>query len=108
MCSNIKFLSIIYLTCISVNRLNALKWPQCGEFIFPRDDINLSTDEKQFRQKLPYLFDSYDHGNVTGIENTLKSLEKFKVPLTSEQKYAEKHMLSPSLEIVSINDCMNA
>lgn len=102
MYSNQTFLSVVYLICLSIGKLNAVAWPQCGEFVFPRDDINLTAGEKQFRRKLPCLFESYDRGNATGVEKTLQSLEKFKVPLTSDRKNVEKQMLSPSLEIVSI------
>lgn len=92
------------LTFLSIDNksiVNAIAWPECGEFVFPKDDINLSAEEKQFRRKLPTLFDSYDGGNTTGIENTLKSLETFNVPFATERKKLAKQTLSPILDIVS-------
>lgn len=100
---NFTFLLIVHLACLAVDRLNAVAWPQCGEFVFPKDDTVLSADEKQFRRKLPSLFESYDCGNATGIERTLKSLEKFKVPLTTEQRNLENQKLAPALDIVSVS-----
>lgn len=100
-------LILIYHLCLTIltidNRsaVDAIAWPECGEFVFPKDDINLSAEEKQFRRKLPTLFDSYDSGNATGIENTLKSLEKFDVPFVTERKKLAKQTLSPMLDIVS-------
>lgn len=95
------FLSIVYLSCLFKGRLNVVAWPQCGEFVFPTDDTNLSADEKQFKRKLPTLFESYDCGNASGIDQTLKSLEKFKAPPTLEEINLEEQTLAPSLEIVS-------
>lgn len=92
---------ITYISISSIDTVNAVKWPQCGEFVFPKDDTNLSIEEKQFRRKLPTLFESYDCGNTFDVEKTLKSLEKFK-NLTSEEKCLETQTLSPSLEIVSM------
>lgn len=101
-------LILIYYLCLTILSIddnkwtaNAIAWPECGEFVFPKDDINLSAEEEQFRRKLPTLFDSYDGGNTTGIENTLKSLEKFDVPFATERKRLAKQTLSPILEIVS-------
>lgn len=90
----------LYVTLIPVdNTVDAISWPECGEFVLPKDDdINLSAEEQQFRRKLPTLFDSYDSGNATGIENTLKSLKKFDMP--SERKHLAKQTLSPTLDIV--------
>lgn len=102
----LRLISIYYLcqTFLSIDNkstANAIAWPECGEFVFPKDDINLSAKEKQFRRKLPTLFDSYDGGNTTGIENTLKSLEKFNVPFATERKNLAKQTLSPTQDIVS-------
>lgn len=91
---------IVYISVLSIDIVNGVTWPQCGEFVFPKDDTNLSIEEKQFRRKLPTLFESYDCGNAFDVEQTLKSLEKFK-NLTSEKKCLETQTLSPSLEIVS-------
>lgn len=94
----------LYVTFATIanDRVNAIAWPECGEFVLPKDDdIDLSAEEKQFRRKLPTLFDSFDGGNATGIENTLKSLKKFHVPHASERKYLAKQTLSPTLDIVS-------
>lgn len=92
-----------HVTFLSIDNtaVNAIAWPECGEFVFPKDDINLTAEEKQFRRKLPNLFDSYDSGNTTGIESTLKSLEKFNVPFASERKKLAKQTLSSTLDIVS-------
>lgn len=92
---------LFLIVYISIDIVNGVAWPQCGEFVFPKDDTNLSIEEKQFRRKLPTLFDSYDCGNAFDVEKTLKSLEKFK-NLTSEKKCLETQTLSPSLEIVSL------
>lgn len=98
-------INYVCLTILSIDddksTANAIAWPECGEFVFPKDDINLSAEEKQFRRKLPTLFDSYDGGNTTGIESALKSLEKFNVPFATERKKLAKQTLSPILEIVS-------
>lgn len=88
----------LYLTLLSID---AIAWPECGEFVLPKDDIYLSAEEKQFRRKLPILFDSYDGDNATGIENALKSLGKFDVPYASERKTLAKQTLSPTQDIVS-------
>lgn len=92
---------IAYFLALSIDIVNAVEWPQCGEFVFPMDDTNLSAEEKQFRRKLPSLFDSYDCGNATEIERTLKSLEKYKTSLATDKNCFERQTLSPSLEIVS-------
>lgn len=103
-------LILIYCLCLTFlsidnkSSVNAIAWPECGEFVFPKDDINLSAEEKQFRRKLPTLFDSYDCGNTTDIESTLKSLEKFNVPFVAERKkQLAKQTLSPILDIVSVS-----
>lgn len=102
MCVKIKFLLIVCLLNFSIDNLNALGWPECGEFVFPKDEINLSTEEKQFKQKLPPLFESYDCGNASSFQTALKSLGKFKLPFTSDKKSPERQTISASLEIVSI------
>lgn len=93
---------IAYLLTSSIDIVSAVEWPQCGEFVFPMDETNLSAEEKQFRRKLPTLFESYDCGNETEIERTLKSLDKYKISLTSDKNCLEKQTLSPSQEIVSM------
>lgn len=77
---------------------NGVAWPQCGEFVFPKDDYNLSIEEKQFKRKLPTLFESYDYGSALDI-----SLENLQNPTSpsSEKKCSETQTLSPSLELVS-------
>lgn len=92
---------IVYLSFISIDIINAVTWPQCAEFVFQKYDTNLSREEKQFKQKLPSLFESYDCGNVSDVEKTLKSLEKYKISFTQHEKCMEKQILSPSQEIVS-------
>lgn len=92
----------VFISFLSIDLVIAIKWPKCGEFVIRKDDYNLSAEEKQFKQNLPLLFESFDCGNVTNVENTLKSLEKFKVSFTSDKKCLEKQTLSPSQEIVSI------
>lgn len=98
--------SVCLIACLlaqSIGTVNAVGWPQCGEFIFPMDDTNLSAEEKQFKQNLPSLFELYDCGNATDVERALKSLEKFKTSLTpTDKKCFEKQTLSPSQEIVSM------
>lgn len=94
---------IAYLSAVSIDTVNAVAWPQCGEFVFPMDDTNLTAEEKQFRRKLPSLFESYDCGNASDVEKTLKSLEKYRASLTpTDKKCFEKQTLSPSQEIVSM------
>lgn len=93
---------IAYLLAVSIDIVSAVKWPQCGEFVFPMDDTNLSAEEKQFRRKLPSLFESYDCGNASELERTLKSLEKYKTSLTSDKNCFAKQTLAPSHEIVSM------
>lgn len=94
---------------LSIDIANGVAWPQCGEFIFPKEDTdnNLSIEEKQFKRKLPTLFESYDCGIAVDVEKTLKSLEKFKnlTSPSSEKKCSETQTLSPSLEIVSALYC---
>lgn len=102
MCFKIIFFVIVcQSSSVFIDPINALGWPECGEFVFPNDDTNLSAEEKQFRRKLPNLFDSFESGNFSGIENTLKSLEAFRTPLTSDKANLERQTLSPVLEIVS-------
>lgn len=96
---------IVYISTLSIGIANGVVWPQCAEFVFPKDDTdnNLSIEEKQFKRKLPTLFESYDCGDALDVEKTLKSLEKFKnlTSPSSVKKCAETQTLSPSLEIVS-------
>lgn len=100
---------ILYISTLSIDIANGVAWPQCGEFVFPKDDTDnkLSIEEKQFKRKLPTLFESYDCGNALDVEKTLKSLEKFKnlTSPSSEKKCSETQTLSPSLEIVSGLHC---
>lgn len=85
------------------SKVNAITWPECGEFAHPSDDINLSTEEEQFRRKLPILFDSFDGNSTTSIENTVKTVETFDVPFaSSERKTLAKQTLSPTLDVVSM------
>lgn len=91
-----------YLKFLSIdNKVDALTWPKCGEFVFPADDINLSAEERQFRRKLPALFEPFDKSNSTDIENTLRTLKKFNVSFASERKNLAKQTLSPTIDIVS-------
>lgn len=98
----ILLLLIAFLANLTIDTAATLAWPQCGEFVFPKDDIYLSAEEQQFKRKLPTLFDSFDRGNASGFEKTLKSLDTFKGPLTTEIRSVEKQTLSPALEIVSL------
>lgn len=99
----ITFVLCVYLSCLSIDTANALEWPKCGEFVFPEENTNLSAEEKQFRRKLPSLFKSFDSGNYSDIEITLRSLEQFQSLQTSDIEYLERQKLSPSLEIVSVD-----
>lgn len=102
MCFQILFLLIVFILLHSIDKkVNALMWPQCGEFIFPKEDTNLTIEEKQFKQNLPTLFESYDCGDVSDVDKTIKSLGKFR-NLTSHRECLEQQIISPSLEIVSI------
>lgn len=91
----------VFLSILSIDIVNALNFPQCGEFVFPQEDTKLSTEEIQFKQTLPFLFESFDSGNYSGIERYLKSLEKYRNPLAYDNKNLEQQRLPPLLEIVS-------
>lgn len=71
------FWKIFYLISVIV----CIKaWPQCAEFRFGNTDNDLNTDEMQLKGRIPKLFESYDCGNYSGVERTLKSLQSLRLP----------------------------
>lgn len=79
------------------NERVATAWPQCAEFRFRNNDINLNTEEKRFKQRIPTLFESYENGNYSGVERTLKSLESLRMADETFQRQE-----SATLKTVSI------
>lgn len=75
-------------------------WPQCAEFRFQSTDTDksLNSMEKEFKQRIPKLFDSYDVGNYSGVERTLHSLQPLKQPTIQTFQRQE----SATSQIVSI------
>lgn len=69
----------IHIILILTTERVASAWPQCAEFRFRNNESNLNTEEKRFKQWIPKLFESYDCGNFSGVERTLKSLESLRV-----------------------------
>lgn len=74
-------------------------WPQCAEFRFRNNDSDLNTEEKRFKQRIPKLFESYDCGNYSGVERTLKSLESLRVTDESFQRQESATLKTVSIEV---------
>lgn len=92
-----KIRMILILVPLTTERLvNA--WPQCAEFRFRNNDSNLNTDEKRFKQRIPTLFESYDSGNYSGVERTLKLLESLRVADETFQRQESATLKTVSIE----------
>lgn len=83
---------LIVISIVLKNGFCATEWPKCAEFRFKYDTTIMRSDELQFKQNLPTLFDSYDDGNLTSVENTLKTLQQQRIQLN----YFDKQQLTYS------------
>lgn len=64
----------ILLQVIQLNSLFAIDLPECAEFREQQSALKECCEDMPFRQSLPMLFETYDSGNMTKIDNTLRSL----------------------------------
>lgn len=89
---------ILILVPLTTERI-ANAWPKCAEFRSRNDDSDLNTEEERFKQRIPKLFESYDCGNYSGVERTLKSLEPLRVTDKTFQRQESASLKTVSIEI---------
>lgn len=84
------------LQVIQLNSLFAIDLPQCAEFRQRHSAIKECCEDVPFRRSLPMLFETYDSGNMTKIDNTLISLNiqaqqsaKFIYPFSMDVPYID-------------------
>lgn len=59
-----------------LTELFAFDLPQCAEFRQRHDELKECCEDVPFKQSLPMLFETYDSGNMTKIDNTLQELNR--------------------------------
>lgn len=95
----------IFFHVFQLTGLFALDLPQCAEFGQQHSSLMDCCDDVPFRQSLPMLFETYDSGNMTKIDNTLETLNqqqsaKFFYPFSSDVPYIDTVSIGDNVHFI--------